>query len=249
MKGDKLGRQGGSGSQEQPRKKGNHEGTRRQRQPRAAQNRDHEERQAWETRRQRQEQPRKGDHEGGHAWGTGQQRPPRAAQKGNHEGVSQGGSRSQEPPRRMKGDKLRRQRDKLERRHGKQQPRAAQKGDHEGGQGAAAKSSPEWRSRKQTSLGDKAAATAMIFPPLPLPASFRPPPLASSEFQYHRMACKECAEGDCGRGAPDDELMFRPKQYVRLHELTFSTDLKSHCDVSLLHFRISYVFQNVSFAS
>ena len=54
MKGDKLGRQGGSGTQEQPRREIMKGDKRRQRQPRAARNEDHEGRQAWETRRQRQ---------------------------------------------------------------------------------------------------------------------------------------------------------------------------------------------------
>ena len=67
MKGDKLGRQGGSSSQEQP--SGSQE---QQRQPRAAQNGDHEGRQAWETRRQRQlRAAHNGDHEGKQMKGQG----------------------------------------------------------------------------------------------------------------------------------------------------------------------------------
>ena len=92
MKGDKLGRQGGSGGQEQPRMeimKRDKPARQNGRQPRAAQN---------------------GDHEGGQAWETRRQRRPRAAQneimKGDKLG-RQGGSGSQEQPRMeiMKGDK------------------------------------------------------------------------------------------------------------------------------------------------
>ena len=61
--------------------------TRRQRQPRAAENGDHEGRQAWETRRQRQPRAaQNGDHEERQAWETRRQRQPRAAQNGDHEG-------------------------------------------------------------------------------------------------------------------------------------------------------------------
>ena len=93
----------------------------------------HEERQAWETRRQRQLRAAQNrGHEGRQAWET------------RH------GSGSQEQPRMeiMKGDKLGRQGGSQE------QPR---NGDHKGRQmkgdkaAAAAKSSPEWRSWR----GDK----------------------------------------------------------------------------------------------
>ena len=118
--------------------------TRRQRQPRAAQNGDHEGGQAWKTTRQRQPRAaQNGDHEGRQAWDTRRQRRPRAAQNGDHEG--------------RQAWKTRRQ------------PRAAQNGDHKGRQAwdkaaAAATTSPERRSSRATSLGDKAAAAAKSSP-------------------------------------------------------------------------------------
>ena len=57
--------------------------TRRQRQPRAAQDGNHEEGQSWETRQQRQPRAaQNGDHEGRQAWEARRQRQPRAAQNG-----------------------------------------------------------------------------------------------------------------------------------------------------------------------
>ena len=133
MKGDELGRPGGS-SHEQPSreimKEASYE-TRRQRQPRAAQKGNHEERQAWETKLLRRA-IMKGDKLG--RQGGKQQSSMKRDKLGR-----QGGSGSQEQPRRaiMKGDKLGRQggsqeqpgmeimkRDKLGRQGGKQQPRA-----------------------------------------------------------------------------------------------------------------------------
>ena len=92
MKGDKLGRQSGSGSQEQPKSKimkgdklgrqRNHEGRQawetRRRQPRATQKGDHEGRQAWET------SGSGSHHEARQAWETRRQRQPMATHKGNH---------------------------------------------------------------------------------------------------------------------------------------------------------------------
>ena len=83
MKGDKLGRQGGSGSQ-----KRNHEG-----------------RQAWETRRQRQSKTR--NHEGRQAWETSWQRQPRA--KSRRETSLEDKAAEAAKSEIMKGDKLHRQ--------------------------------------------------------------------------------------------------------------------------------------------
>ena len=117
MKGNKLGRQGGSGSQEQPRMeimKGDkwRQGGSGIYQPKLQKKTrkelsicDHEERQAWETRRQRQlGAAQNGDHEGRQASETRQQQQqqqPRAAQNGDHKEDKlgrQGGSGSQEQP-------------------------------------------------------------------------------------------------------------------------------------------------------
>ena len=100
----------------------------------------------------------------------------------------QGCSGSQELPRRdiMKGDKLGlrieiikgnqlgRRRPAVAKSR-QREPRAAQNGDHKGRQ----------------SLGDKKAAIGKIFPPLPLLASFRLPPLASSFFSKKAKADEE----------------------------------------------------------
>ena len=152
MKGDKLGRQGGSGMATVCRFRGKVGTPRRQRQPRAAQNGDHEGRQAWETRRQLQ--PR--DYEGGQAW---TRRQPRVAHDGDHEGRQAWETRRQRQPTvAHNGDHPRADQNGAEAIKGRQawetrrqrQPRAAQNGDHEGRQmkgdkvAAAAKSSPEW---------------------------------------------------------------------------------------------------------
>ena len=168
MKGDKLGRQGGSGNQEQSRReimkgqtslgdkaaaatKSSPEGkswrdkqaweTRRQRQPRAAQKGNHEGRQAWEeTRRQRQPRAvQKGNHEGRQAWETRRQQQPRAVQNGNHEGRQAWETRRQRQPRAVqKGNHEGRQAWETRR---QRQPRSVQKGNHEGRQA--------WETRRQ----------------------------------------------------------------------------------------------------
>ena len=83
MKGEKLGRQGGRGSQEQPR-----------RQPRAVHKGYQEERQALEIRRRQPRAAQTRNHEVRHAWETrsgSQEQPRRAIMKGDTLG-RQGGS-------------------------------------------------------------------------------------------------------------------------------------------------------------
>ena len=142
MKGDKLGRQGGSGSQEQ-----NHEGrqasqTRRQRQPKAKSRRETSftekaaaaakseimKRQAWETRRQRQPRAKSPSE-------TSLEDKPAEAAKSEI----------------LKGDKL-----------GSQGGSGSQKRHHEGRQASQTRRQrqPRAKSRREASLGDKAAAAA-----------------------------------------------------------------------------------------
>ena len=144
MKGDKWRRQGGSSSQDQPRmeimKGDKWRETRRQRPPRPAQNGD------YEGRRM------KGDK----AAAAAKTSPEWRLWRGTNEG-RQGGSGSQDQPRMeiMKGDKWRETRRQ-------RQPRPAQNGDYEGRQmkGAAAKTSPEWRSWRETNEGRQGGSSS-----------------------------------------------------------------------------------------
>ena len=99
----------------------------------------------------RQEQPRMEIMQGDKSRETRRQGQPRAGQNGDHAG-RQGGSQEQPNMEITQGDKwmgTRRQR----------QPRAGQNGDHAGRQmkgdkaAGAAKSSPEWRSGRETNEG------------------------------------------------------------------------------------------------